>query len=135
MANKQVFYARVSRVENFMNMLLTKYKVSGRIFISNLPVNIRTEWDDMALIDVGRGTDRNVCNSFSVNVYLYAKPKGDLQQKNVKILDDMETKLGEAIDECNDKHYHLVLNWRDSDYDTIRNFHFNVVNITVTVTE
>lgn len=135
MANKQVFYARVSRVENFMNMLLTKYKVSGHIFVSNLPVTIRSEWEDMALIDVGRGNDSNAFNSFSVNVYLYGKPRGDLQQKNVVMIDTMEDVLGKAIAECNDKHYHPVINWRDSDYDSTRNFHYNVVNMTITVTE
>lgn len=135
MANKQVLYARVSRVENFMNMLLTKYKVSGHIFVSNLPVTIRSEWEDMALIDVGRGDDNNAFNSFSVNVYLYGKPRGDLQQKNVALIDAMEDALGKAIAKCKDAHYHPVINWRDSDYDTTRNFHYNVVNMTITVTE
>lgn len=135
MANKQVLYARVSRVENFMNMLLTKYKVSEHLFVSNLPVTIRSEWEDMVLIDVGRGTDNNAYNSFSVNVYLYAKPRGDLQQKNVKTIDAMEEAFGTAIAECNDKHYHPIINWRDADYDTTRNFHYNVVNLTIMVTE
>lgn len=135
MANRQVLYARVSRVENFLNMLLTKYKVSGHIFVSNLPVTIRSEWEDMVLIDVGKGNDFNAYNSFSVNVYLYAKPQGDLQKKNVKVIDAMEETFGKAVSECNDKHYHPVINWRDSDYDTTRNFHFNVVNLTITVTE
>lgn len=135
MANRKVLYARVSRVENFMNMLLTKYKVSKHIFVSNLPVTIRSEWDDMALIDVGKGNDMNAYNSFSANVYLYAKPQGDLQQKNVKTIDAMEEAFGKAMAECNDKHYHPVINWRDADYDTTRNFHFNVINLTITVTE
>ncbi len=134
MANRQVFYARTSRVENFMNMLLTKYKVSKQIFVS-FPVIIRAEWEDMVLIDVGKGNDMNAYNSFSANVYLYAKPQGDLQQKNVKAIDAMEEAFGKAMAECNDKHYHPVINWRDSDYDTTRNFHFNMINLTITVTE
>lgn len=135
MANKQVFYARVGRVKNFMNMLLTKYKVSEHIFRNNLPITIRSEWEDMVLIDVGKGNDFNAYNSFSVNVYLYGKPQGDLQEENTPRLDEMEAITGKAIAECNDKHYHPVINWRGSDYDTIRNFHFNVINLTITVTE
>lgn len=135
MAYGERLYARVSKVENFMNMLLTRYKVSKHIFISSLPVTIRSGWEDMVLVDVGKGNDMNAYTSFWVNVYLYGKPQGDLQQKNVKVIDAMEEAVGRAIAECNDDHYHPVINWRDADYDATRNFHFNVVNLTITVTE
>ena len=46
-------YARVSRVEDFFKVLLTKYGVSENIFVSRLPVTIKSSWNDMALIDVG----------------------------------------------------------------------------------
>ena len=47
---KNRFYARVSRVENFIVMLLTKYSVSENIFTDMLPVTIKSEWNDMVLV-------------------------------------------------------------------------------------
>ena len=133
--NDKTTYARVSRVENFFNMLLTKYAVSKQLFISNLPVTIKSEWNDMVLIDVGSGVNKGAHREFSVNIYLYGRPQGDLQKKNVKVIDAMEEKLLTAIEECHDKHYHPSVNWSNSDYDNTRNFHFNVVNITILIND
>ena len=133
--NEQTLYARVSRVENFFNMLLTKYAVSKHLFISQLPVTIKPEWNDMVLIDVGSGTNYDSHRKFSVNIYLYGRPIGDLQKKNVKVIDAMEELLLKAVSKCSDKHYHPSVNWSDSDYDSTRNFHFNVVNVTVLVND
>lgn len=125
-------YARTSRVENFFNMLLTKYAVSDNLFLE-LPVTMKKEWEDLVLIDVGSGINRGASYSYSVNIFLYARPKGELQQKNVKVLDRMETLLEKAIKENHDAHYVVKLNWRDADYDSTRNFHYNVINIETTV--
>lgn len=125
-------YARTSRVENFFNMLLTKYAVSKNIFLE-LPVIIKKEWNDMVLIDVGSGINRNASYSYSVNIFLYARPKDELQQKNVKVLDKMEALLDKAVNENHDEHYVVRVNWRDADYDATRNFHYNVINIETTV--
>lgn len=133
--SEQTKYARVSRVENFFNMLLTKYEVSKQLFISQLPVTIKPEWNDMVLIDVGSGTNYDSHRKFSVNIYLYGRPIGDLQKKNVKVIDAMEELLLKAVSECSDKHYHPSVNWSDSDYDSTRNFHFNVINISVLVND
>ena len=133
--SEQTLYARVSRVENFFNMLLTKYAVSKQLFISQLPVTIKPEWNDMVLIDVGSGTNYDSHRRFSVNIYLYGRPIGDLQKKNVKVIDAMEALVLKAISECSDRHYHPSVNWSDSDYDTTRNFHFNVINVTVLVND
>lgn len=132
---ENTFYARVSRVENFFNMLLTKYAVSKQIFVSQLPVNIKPTWGDMVLIDVGQGKNYSSHRLFSVNVFLYGRPIGELQKKNVKVIDQMEELLLKAIQESSDEHYHPSVNWSDSDYDTTRNFHYNVVNITVLVND
>lgn len=116
-------------------MLLTKYAVSKQIFISQLPVTIKPEWNDMVMIDVGNGKNYDSHRTFSVNIYLYGRPVGDLQKKNVKVIDNMEELLLKAVSECNDGHYHLSVNWSDADYDPTRNFHFNVLNITVLVND
>ena len=131
--NDNTLYGRVSRVENFFNMLLTKNDVSKQIFISQLPVTIKPEWNDMVLIDVGKGENLGAIRKYSVNIYLYGRPQGELQKKNVKVIDSMESKLLESIENNSDAHYIPSVNWSDSDYDTTRNFHFNVINITTLV--
>lgn len=124
-------FARTSRVENYLNMLLTKFCVSKNIFISQFPVNIKSEWNDMVLIDVNGGGNKNAYNTYSANIFLYGRPIGDSLKKNVKVIDAMEEKLDEAIKNSTSEHYSVTVNFRDADYDNTRNFHFNVVNVMV----
>ena len=126
-------YGRVSRVENFVYRLVKGARLSSNVFVSTLPVTIKSEWADMVLIDVGKGDNLNAYRRFSVNVYLYAKGKGDLQTKNVNVIDAMEEKLLQAVSDSRDNNYTPTVNWSDSDYDSTRNLHFNVVNLTVKV--
>ena len=126
-------YGRVSRVENFVYHLVKGAGLSPNVFVSTLPVTIKSEWADMVLIDVGKGDNLNAYRRFSVNVYLYAKGKGDLQTKNVNVIDAMEEKLLQAVSDSKDNNYTPTVNWSDSDYDSTRNLHFNVVNLTVKV--
>ena len=126
-------YGRVSRVENFVYRLVKGAGLSSNVFVSTLPVTIKSEWADMVLIDVGKGDNLNAYRRFSVNVYLYAKGKGDLQTKNVNVIDAMEEKLLQAVSDSKDNNYTPTVNWSDSDYDYTRNLHFNVVNLTVKV--
>ena len=126
-------YGRVSRVENFVYRLVKGAGLSSNVFVSTLPVTIKSEWADMVLIDVGKGDNLNAYRRFSVNVYLYAKGKGDLQTKNVNVIDAMEEKLLQAVSDSKDNNYTPTVNWSDSDYDSTRNIHFNVVNLTVKV--
>ena len=126
-------YGRVSRVENFVYRLVKGAGLSSNVFVSTLPVTMKSEWADMVLIDVGKGDNLNAYRRFSVNVYLYAKGKGDLQTKNVNVIDAMEEKLLQAVSDSKDNNYTPTVNWSDSDYDSTRNLHFNVVNLTVKV--
>ena len=126
-------YGRVSRVENFVFHLVNEAGLSKNIFVSILPVTIKSEWANMVLIDVGKGENFDAYRKFSVNVYLYAKGKGDLQTKNVNVIDAMEEKLLQAVSDSKDNNYTPTVNWSDSDYDSTRNLHFNVVNLTVKV--
>ena len=126
-------YGRVSRVENFVYRLVKGAGLSSNVFVSTLPVTIKSEWADMVLVDVGKGDNLNAYRRFSVNVYLYAKGKGDLQTKNVNVIDAMEEKLLQAVSDSKDNNYTPTVNWSDSDYDSTRNLHFNVVNLTVKV--
>ena len=124
-------YGRVSRVEDFVYRLVKGVGISDNIFVSTLPVTIKSTWANIVLVDVSKGDNLNAYRKFSVNVYLYAKGQGDLQTKNVKVIDAMEQKLLNAVAKSNDEHYKPSVNWSDSDYDSTRNLHFNIVNLTV----
>lgn len=124
-------YGRVSRVEDFVYRLVEDVGISDNIFVSTLPVTVKSTWANMVLVDVGKGDNLNAYRKFSVNVYMYARGQGDLQTKNVKVIDAMEQKLLDAVANSNDGHYKPSVNWSDSDYDSTRNLHFNVVNLTV----
>src|SRR5574344_588315 len=104
-------YGRVSRVENFVFHLVNEAGLSKNIFVSTLPVTIKSEWANMVLIDVGKGDNLNAYRRFSVNVYLYAKGKGDLQTKNGNVIDAREEQLLQAVSDSKDKHYTPTVNW------------------------
>ena len=114
-----------------MTRLIGSAGVSGQIFVQTLPVTLKKGWRDMVLVDVGRGRQNGAYMSYTVNVYLYGRPTGDLQKKDAELIDGMEEKFREAVRQSSDKHYEIAEEWCDSGYDTARNFHFNVVSCTV----
>lgn len=124
-------YTRLSRVEDFVTRLIGSAGVSGQIFVQTLPVTLKKGWRDMVLVDVGRGKQNGAYMSYTVNVFLYGRPTGDLQKKDAGLIDGMEEKFREAVRQSSDEHYEIVEEWCDSGYDTARNFHFNVVSCTV----
>lgn len=126
---------RISRIENFFSMLLTKKGISSHIFVGDdgLPPTTHESWDDFVLVDVNQQTDYGPFSKGSASIYLYARPKGSGPTKNVALLESMEGALDEVLDNSNDEHYVISENWRNAGYDQDRNFHYNVVNVSVTV--
>ena len=51
---------RLSRIENFFSMLLTKGKISDNIFVGELPPTTSKNWDDFVNVDVGQQRDYGV---------------------------------------------------------------------------
>lgn len=122
------FYTRTSRAENFITMLLSSAKVSSQVFVSHLPITMKQEWNDLVLVDLVKGMDKGSHYLFTVNIYLYARPTGSLQMKNVKVIDAMEEKLRDGIANSANKHYDIGIEWSDTGYDSSINFHYNVVS-------
>lgn len=125
-------HKRVSRIENYLSMLLTKAGISENLFIGNMPATMSSGWSDMVLIDVLQSKDYDAYAEGTANIFLYAKALDSLSRKPMRKLDMMEQALQDALDSANDKHYVVSVNWRDSDYDENRNYYYNVVNINVT---
>lgn len=114
-------------------MLLTKANISDNLFIGNMPATIENSWKDMILVDVISVNEYNAYAKGSANVFLYAKSVDSRGTKPVKELYKMELALDKAIESCNDRHYVIEVNYRDSDYDQSRNYYYNVVNIDITI--
>ena len=124
---------RLSRIENFFSMLLSNKGLSDNIFIGELPPTTNKEWEDFVNVDIGQQRDYGGYSLGYANIYLYARPKGALRRKNVKTIDKMEGVLDMIIDEANSKDYVIQELYRDSGYDTNRQFHFDMISVSVTV--
>lgn len=122
---------RLSRMENFFSMLLTKGKISDNIFVGELPPTTSKDWDDFVNVDVGQQRDYGGYSSGYANIYLYARPKGTPLRKNVKLLDKMEGILDDVIKHSNNKDYTIQVLYRDSGYDSNRQFHFQMISVSV----
>lgn len=124
---------RLSRIENFFSMLLSNKGLSDNIFIGELPPTTNKEWEDFVNVDIGQQRDYGGYSLGYANIYLYARPKGALRRKNVKTLDKMEGILDMIIDEANSEDYVIQELYRDNGYDTNRQFHFDMISVSVTV--
>jgi len=122
---------RLSRIENFFSMLLTKGKISDNIFVGELPPTTSKDWDDFVNVDVGQQREHGGYSSGYANIYLYARPKGTPLRKNVKLLDKMEGILDDVIKQSNNKDYTIQVLYRDSGYDSNRQFHFQIISVSV----
>lgn len=122
---------RMSRIENFFSMLLTKGKVSDNIFVGELPPTTSKNWNDFVWVDVGQQRDHGGYASGYANIYLYARPTGSPPRKNVARLDKMEDILDSVIDDSKSEHYTIQEQYRDSGYDSNRQFHFNMISVSV----
>lgn len=122
---------RLSRIENFFSMLLTKGKISDNIFVGELPPTTSKNWDDFVNVDVGQQRDYGGYSSGYANIYLYARPKGTPLRKNVKLLAKMEGILDDVIKHSNNKDYTIQVLYRDSGYDSNRQFHFQMISVSV----
>ena len=122
---------RLSRIENFFSMLLTKGKISNNIFVGELPPTTSKNWNDFVNVDVGQQREHGGYSSGYANIYLYARPKGTPLRKNVKLLDKMEGILDDVIKNSNNKDYTIQVLYRDSGYDSNRQFHFQMISVSV----
>lgn len=122
---------RLSRIENFFSMLLANKGLSKNIFVGELPPTTYKEWDDFVNVDVGQQREHGGYSSGYANIYLYARPKGTPLRKNVKLLDKMEGILDDVIKNSNNKDYTIQVLYRDSGYDSNRQFHFQMISVSV----
>lgn len=125
-------YKHISRVENFLSMMLAKADISKHVFFGNLPASLDSEWTDMIQVDVNSLNDYDAYAKGSANIFLYAKAADSTSKKPVATLETMESKLDEVIEEYYNKHYSIRVSFRDQGYDSNTKYYYNVVNIEIT---
>lgn len=112
-------------------MLLTKKGISNNIFVGELPPTTNKEWNDFIWVDVGQQKDFGGYSSGYANVYLYARPTGSPPRKNIAKLDKMEEALDAVVENSHDSNYTIQELYRDSGYDSNRQFHFDMISVSV----
>jgi len=119
-------YTNISKLENYLQVTL-KGNVTKNTFVGTLPDTIKTTWDDMVLIDCDSGLrDYDAYGKGIVNIFLYARPHSN-GTKNVAVMDKLEEALDEVIKADSSDQFHLFKERVFSDYDSVRNWHCNVV--------
>ena len=122
----------ISRIETYLHGIIDN-KVSKNTYAGTLPDTIKSDWNDMVLVDcANRVSDMEAYGEAIVLVWLYARPFEN-GSKNVAVMDELETKLNEVIENANDRIY--VINRRNtySDYDSDRQWHCNIVELNVRI--
>lgn len=120
----------ISEIEDLFFDFLKE--VCPHIFFGTLPTP-DANWDSMILIDCPNPIySYNAYANGEILVYLYAKPLDE--EKNTKVLGELERKLNERISTYKTKEgYSFALSWKDSDYDNDRNLHFIVAGMNLLI--
>lgn len=121
----------ISAIELFFSKLIDG-KVSSNTYVGSLPSTIKSEWADIVLIDCSKINDLDGYGKGTVLVYLYAKPMNS-GKKNMSVIDKMERLLNEVIANNDNQTYNLSRRLTYPDYDSVRNLHYNVVEIITTI--
>ena len=122
----------ISKIETYLHSIIDN-KVSKNTFVGNLPDTMQSTWQDVCLIDCGSAiADMSAYGRGVVLVWLYARPLAN-GAKNVAQMAAMESKLNEVIEGAHSSTYQLTRRNTYSDYDTVRKWHCNIVELNLHV--
>lgn len=125
----------ISKIETFLYEKIDNV-VSKNTFVgSKVPdkTAIPTDWNDIVLIDIPNGVrDFDAYGRGTVLVYLFARPM-ESGRKNVAVLSKMETALNEVIESSDNDTYLLKRRLTFTGYDMNIDWHYNVIEITLTI--
>ena len=125
----------ISKIETFLYEKIDNV-VSKNTFVgSKVPdkTAIPTDWNDIVLIDIPNGVrDFDAYGKGTVLVYLFARPQ-ESGRKNVAVLSKMEAILNEVINTSSNDTYLLKRRLTFTGYDMNIDWHYNVIEITLTI--
>lgn len=125
----------ISKIETFLYEKIDNV-VSKNTFVgSKVPdkTAIPTDWNDIVLIDIPNGVrDFDAYGKGTVLVYLFARPQ-ESGRKNVAVLSKMEASLNEVVKTSSNETYLLKRRLTFTGYDMNIDWHYNVIEITLTI--
>lgn len=122
----------ISKIETYLHSIIDN-KVSKNTFVGSLPETMQSDWQDVCLIDCGSAiADMHAYGRGVVLVWLYARPFAS-GAKNVAQMAAMESKLNEVIEGAHNSTYQITRRNTYSDYDTVRKWHCNIVELNLHV--
>lgn len=125
--------ANISSVQTFFDKLL-RGRLTKNLFFDELPTSIGKDWKELAVVNCRNiMRDKDAYARQTLLVMLYAKQSA-YGTKDVRILQQLETKLNALIDENDDPYYHLSRSGCYSGYDAINDIYYTIVQINLIVT-
>ena len=125
----------ISKIETFLYEKIDNV-VSKNTFVgSKVPdkTAIPTDWNDIVLIDIPNGVrDFDAYGKGTVLVYMFARPQ-ESGRKNVAVLSKMEARVNEVINTSSNDTYLLKRRLTFTGYDMNIDWHYNVIEITLTI--
>lgn len=122
----------ISKIESYLNGIIDN-SVSVNTFVGDLPTTIDSSWNDMVLIDCPNGiSDYMGMGRGTILIWLYAKPMAN-GIKNVAVMSRLEQSLNEVLSKANNEHYQLSRKATYQDFDAIRQWHCNIVELNLQI--
>ena len=122
----------ISKIETYLYSIIDN-EVSANTYVGTLPDTVKSDWNDMCLIDVSSQIrDMDAYGRGVVLVWLYARPLAS-GAKNVAQMSVLESKLNEVIEQANDSTYRINRRNTYTDYDSVRKWHCNIVELNITI--
>lgn len=125
----------ISSIETFFDDLFRgEDKLSKNIFFNELPTDISKDWTDFVVVDCGNPLrDKDAFVEGTILVLLYARQNA-FGIKDVRGLQQLETRLNRLVRENDDAHYHLSFRGRYSNYNAVNDIFFNVIQLNIVIT-
>lgn len=122
----------ISNIETYLYSIMANV-VSENTYAGTLPDTMQSEWNDMCLIDCGgKLSDFDAYGSGTVFIWLYARPRSN-GTKNVAVMSGLEERLNKVINESSNASYSIARGDIYSEYDSIRQWHCNIVELNILI--
>ena len=122
----------ISNIETYLHSIMDGI-VSEHTYAGTLPDTMKSEWDDMCLIDCGNKLhDLDAYGQGTILIWLYARPRSN-GTKNVATMSKLEENLNYVIKNASNKDYAISRGYTYTDYDTTRQWHCNIVELNILI--
>ena len=124
----------ISSIETYLNSIFDNNISDNTIFGYMIEkATIPDDWNDMVLIEVPNGVaDMDAYGQGTILIWLYARPRSN-GSKNVATMSKLEENLNFVIKNASNKDYSISRGVTYSDYDSIRQWHCNVVELNILI--